>query len=111
MKTETIVGRTAFAALVIALAALTAPTQQNKNAGGLHLNIPVETPTSVQFSWTGGAEDASYSLYRRRLGEAVWERIAMHLYGVSGTTFVEGFTLDRDWEYKIQAETEEDFNQ
>ena len=81
------------------------PTDANKNAGGLRLSRPVETPDAVQFSWTGGAADATYSIYRRMRGDANWERIAMNLTGVSGSTFVPGFTLDQTYEYKIQADT------
>lgn len=80
------------------------PTNANKNAGGLRLNHPVECPDSVQFSWTGGATDATYSLYRRMIGLGNWERIWMGLHGVSGSVFVPGFTLDQTYEYKIQAD-------
>lgn len=80
------------------------PTNSNKNAGGLRLNTPVECPDSVQFTWTGGAADTTYSIYRRMHGDTNWERIAMNLTGVSGTTFVPGFTLDRDYDYEIRAD-------
>lgn len=81
------------------------PTNANKNAGGLRLNNPIECPDSVQFSWTGGNADQSKSIYRRLHGSAdTWERIAMGLTGVSGTTFVEGFTLDRSYDYEIRED-------
>lgn len=80
------------------------PTNANKNAGGLRLNNPIECPDSVQFSWTGGAADATYSIYRRMHGDTYWERIAMNLTGVSGSVFVPGFTLDRDYDYEIRAD-------
>lgn len=84
-----------------------APTNEHKNAGGLRLSAPVETPDAVQFSWTGGAAGAAYSIYRRMHGDANWERIKMGLSGISGSTFVEGFTLDHTYDYKIQAEAPE----
>ncbi len=80
------------------------PTNGNKNAGGLHLNTPVECPDSVQFSWTGGQSGATYSIFRRMHGDTYWERIAMSLTGVSGTTFVTGFTLDKTYDYEIRAD-------
>ena len=80
------------------------PTNANKNAGGLRLNRPVECPDSVQFSWTGGQAGTTYSIYRRVHGDTYWERIAMNLTGVSGTAFVPGFTLDRDYDYEIRAD-------
>lgn len=80
------------------------PTNANKSAGGLHLNTPVECPDSVQFSWTGGTEGTTYSIYRKRHDDTYWERIAMNLTGVSGTTFVQGFTLDRDYDYEMRAD-------
>lgn len=80
------------------------PTNSNKNAGGLRLSAPVETPDAVHFSWTGGAADATYSIYRRMKGEENWERIQMNLTGISGAVDVQGFTLDKTYEYKIQAD-------
>lgn len=80
------------------------PTDTNKAAGGLRLSVPVECPDSVQFSWTGGQAGTTYSIYRRMHGDANWERIAMNLSGVSGTTFVQGFTLDKTFDYEIRAE-------
>ncbi len=80
------------------------PSNANKNAGGLRLSAPVECPDSVQFSWTGGAADATYGIYRRMHDDTNWERIAMNLTGVSGSVFVPGFTLDRDYDYEIRAE-------
>ena len=90
--------------LVIMFGTNALPTTANKNAGGLHLSMPVECPDSVQFSWSGGVEDATYSIYRRLHGDTNWERIAMGLHGVSGTTFVPGFTLDKSYDYKISAD-------
>lgn len=97
--------RIAFAAAVVFCVLRCTPTEQNKNAGGLRLSVPVETPDAVHFSWTGGAADATYSIYRRMKGEENWERIKMNLTGVSGATDVPGFTLDHTYEYKIQADT------
>jgi hypothetical protein len=82
------------------------PTQASKNSGGLRLSRPIETPNAVQFSWTGGATNTSYSIYRRISGSTgAWERITMGLQGVSGSTTVPGFTLDRSWTYELRAET------
>ncbi len=92
------------ASLAIMFGTNALPTNASKNAGGLRLSAPVECPDSVQFSWTGGAADATYSIYRRLHGDTNWERIAMNLTGVSGTTFVQGFTLDRDYDYEIRAD-------
>lgn len=94
----------AFVLLAVALGVKSAPTNDNKNAGGLRLSKPVETPDAVQFSWTGGAADATYSIYRRRHGGENWERIKMGLAGITGSTFVSGFTLDNDYDYEIRAE-------
>jgi len=93
-----------FAAAVVFLTITCTPTETNKNAGGLRLSAPVETPTAVHFTWTGGAVGAVYSIYRRRRGEENWERIKMGLVGVSGLAVAQGFTLDSDYDYKIQAE-------
>ena len=95
----------AFAALTIALMFRAVPTNAGKAAGGLRLSVPVESPNGVHFSWTGGAADATYSIYRRMKGDTYWERIAMNLTGVSGAVDVPGFTLDQTYEYKIQADT------
>jgi len=94
-----------FVVAVIFLTIKCTPTEAAKNAGGLRLSVPVESPNAVHFSWTGGAADATYSIYRRMKGEANWERIKMGLTGVSGATDVPGFTLDQTYEYKIQADT------
>ena len=85
------------------------PTTEQKNAGGLRLSKPIETPTSVQLSWTGGSADATYSIYAKKLGEPTlgWERIALGLSGVSGVFFWHRFTLDSGWAYRIQAEVPE----
>ena len=91
-----------LAALFLCFTART--TTATKNAGGLRLSVPVETPDSVQFSWSGGSADATYSIYRRVHGYDFWERIAMGLIGVSGSIFVLGFTLDQDYDYEIRAD-------
>lgn len=80
------------------------PTNDNKNAGGLRLSAPVESPNGVHFSWTGGQTGTTYGIYRRMHGDANWERIKMGLTGVSGAADVEGFTLDRTYDYEIRAE-------
>lgn len=79
------------------------PSSSEKAQLGLRLNAPVESPDGVTFTWTGGAADTPHGIYRRVKGEAGWTRIAMNL-GPSGMTTIPGFTLDRDFEYRIQAE-------
>lgn len=90
--------------LVIMFGTNALPTTANKNAGGLRLSTPIECPDSVQFSWTGGQAGTTYGIYRRMHGDTNWERIAMNLTGVSGSTFVQGFTLDQTYDYEIRAE-------
>lgn len=83
-------------------------TNQQKAAGGLRLSVPVETPSGVHLSWTGGAADATYSIYRRaHHAGAQWERVALGLSGVSGAFFYPAFTLDMTYSYRIQAEAQE----
>lgn len=82
------------------------PTQTEKSGGALRLSRPIETPSSVHFSWTGGIGGTSYSIYRRLHGTAQWERIAMGLYGVTGSTTVQGFTLNLTWDYEIRADVQ-----
>lgn len=100
-------------ALFVALAAIlgirSTPTNEQKASAGLRLSIPVETPTGVHLSWTGGSADATYSIYAKKLGEPTleWERIALGLSGVSGAFFWHRFTLDSGWAYRIQAEVPE----
>ncbi len=94
----------AMIALTLALGWNAFPTQASKNSGGLRLSRPIEMPTAVQFSWTGGVAGTSYSIYRRLHGTQQWERIAMGLYGVSGSATVPGFTLNLTWDYEIRAE-------
>ena len=94
-----------FFALVVFMAIKCTPTEDNKNAGPLHLSVPVETPNGVHFSWSSGTAGATYSIMRRKQqGDTEWERIVMGLTGVSGAADAEGFTLDKTFEYKIQAE-------
>ena len=94
----------AVASLYVMFGTDALPTNANKNAGGLRLSVPVECPTGVHFSWTGGQTGTSYSLYRRMHGDTPWERIAMGLTGISGAVDVPGFTLDQTYDYEIRAE-------
>jgi hypothetical protein len=59
---------------------------------------------AVHFSWTGGVDGTSYSIYRRVHGSEQWERIQMGLYGVSGAVTVPGFTLNLTWDYEMRAD-------
>lgn len=97
-----------FAALAIALAYTAYPTGAQKQAGGLRLSRPVETPSGVHLSWTGGQAGTTYSIYRKdNIEGAEWIRIAIGLSGASGAFFYPLFTLDRDISYRIQAEAAE----
>lgn len=96
-------GTAAFILLAVALGYNAFPSSGEKAALGLRLNAPVESPDGVTFVWTGGAADTPHSIYRRVKGETDWTRIALNL-GPSGMTMIPGFTLDRDYEYRIQAE-------
>lgn len=96
--------KAAFVCAVVFLGMRATPTNAGKNAGGLRLNTPVESPDYVQFSWSGGASGTTYSIYRKMHGDTYWERIAMNLTGVSGTVFVPGFTLDKTYDYEIRAD-------
>lgn len=80
------------------------PTNAAKGAGGLRLSRPVETPDFVQLSWTGGQESATYTIYRSADGGATWTPLVTGLSGTSGTWFLNSFTLDRDYSYRIVAE-------
>jgi len=71
----------------------------------LRLSTPVETPDGVHFTWTGGATNTTYSLWRRLNNDGTWERIKIGLQGTSGATDLDGFTLDNTWEYIIRADT------
>lgn len=97
-----------FAALVLALGYNAYPTAWQKQTGGLRLSRPIETPSGVHLSWTGGQAGTTYSIYRKdNIEGAAWERIAIGLSGMCGTFFYPLFTLDRDISYRIQAEAPE----
>ena len=93
-----------FAALTALLMFRAVPTNANKAAGGLRLSRPVETPDFVQLSWTGGTAEATYTIFRSADGGATWTPLVTGLSGASGTWFFNGFTLDRDYQYRIIAE-------
>jgi hypothetical protein len=93
-----------FGTLVLFAAWYAYPTQAAKNSGGLRLSQPVETPDGVHFTWTGGATNTTYSLWRKLYIDGSWETIRTGLQGVQGSTDVPGFTLDQDYEYEIRAE-------
>lgn len=95
--------RLMFAALAAALMFRAVPTNAAKQAGGLRLSRPVETPDYVQLSWSGGATNAAHTIYRSEDGE-IWTPIKTGLTGASGTYFHPGFTLDRDYRYRIISE-------
>lgn len=93
-----------FAALLVGLGIRAVPTNAAKGAGGLRLSRPIETPDFVQLSWTGGQESATYTIYRSSDGGATWTPLVTGLSGESGTWFLNSFTLDRDYSYRIVAE-------
>ena len=94
----------AFAVMVAGLGLHAVPTNASKAAGGLRLSTPVESPDFVQLSWTGGADDATYTIFRSYDGGETWTMLVTGLSGASGTWFFRGFTLDRDCQYRIIAE-------
>lgn len=94
-----------FISAALALAFRAYPSGEAKAAQPLRLNPPVESPDGVAFTWTNGSADTPHSIWRRVKGEAEWTRIAMGL-GPSGMTVIPGFTLDKTYEYKIQADPE-----
>lgn len=93
-----------FAVLLVGLGIRAVPTNAAKGAGGLRLSRPVETPDFVQLSWTGGAEDATYTIFRSSDGGFTWAPLVTGLSGASGTWFLNSFTLDKDYSYRIVAE-------
>ena len=93
-----------FAVLTGALMFRAVPTNAGKAAGGLRLSRPVETPDFVQLSWTGGAAEATYTIFRSADGGETWTPLVTGLSGASGTWFFNSFTLDRDYQYRIIAE-------
>lgn len=97
------VNKVAFIVATLALAFRAYPTGGEKQAGGLHLGAPVETPNGVHFSWTGGNTNSTYSIYRKLHGDTYWERISMGL-PYTGAVTVEGFTLDRTYDYEMRGD-------
>ena len=95
----------AFAVIVIAVALKVYPSSKTKQATGLRLNPPVESPDGVTFVWTGGAGGNTYRIMRRILGTDEWQPVAIGL-PPSGMYLYEGFTLDRDYQYRIEADPE-----
>ena len=93
-----------IAMLAIGLGIRAVPTNAAKQAGGLRLSRPVETPDWVQLSWSGGAAEAAYTIFRSSDGGETWTPLVTGLSGASGTWFFNGFTLDRDYQYRIVAE-------
>ena len=95
----------AFAVIVIALALKVFPDGETKQAAGLRLNPPVESPDGVTFVWTGGAAGSTYRIMKRVSGTDEWQPVAIGL-NPSGMYLYDGFTLDRDYQYRIEAEPE-----
>lgn len=93
----------AFVVIVIALALKAYPSGETKQAAGLRLNPPVESPDGVTFVWTGGAAGSTYRIMKRVLGTDEWQPVAIGL-NPSGMYLYKGFTLDRDYQYRIEAD-------
>jgi hypothetical protein len=100
----TVADKIAFAALTALLMFRAVPTNAGKAAGGLRLSRPIETPDFVQLSWTGGTAEATYTISRSADGGETWTPLVTGLSGASGTWFFHGFTLDRDYQYRIIVE-------
>lgn len=100
------IDRLAFIVLAVALGMRSIPTQASKAAGGLKLSRPIETPDFVQLSWTGGVQDATYTIFRSLDGGETWTPLVTGLSGVTGTWFFNSFTLDKNYSYKIQADAQ-----
>lgn len=92
-------------AMVIASGMLAAVAQSTQKPvrTSIYLEKPIETPNGVQFSWSGGEQTLHYSLYRRKVGEVVWERIELNLPH-QGVFFAPGFTLSEDYEYQMKSD-------
>ena len=106
MKYQHTIWESVVFGLIVAFLAITAfPSSEEKQAAGLRLNPPVESPDGVTFVWTGGAADTSYRIMRRISGTDEWQPVAIGL-NPSGMYLYKGFTLDRDYQYRIEADPE-----
>ena len=94
----------AFGVIVLSLALNVFPTEEEKKRG-LKLNPPVESPDGVSFVWTGGAAGSTYRIMKRVSGTDEWQPVAIGL-NPSGMYLYKGFTLDRDYQYRIEADPE-----
>ena len=92
----------ALVLIAFMLGALAQSTQKPTHTS-IWLEVPVETPNGVQFSWQGGDPELRYSIYRRKVGDENWERIELNLPS-QGMYFADGFTLDQDYEYQMRAD-------
>lgn len=103
-ETEKSVGVVLFVAAAFWLSLRAYPSAAEKQGAPLRLNRPVETPDGVYFSWYGGAEDTTYTIFRSGDGGETWVPLVTGLNGKAGNWMVRGFTLDKDYKYRIQAE-------
>jgi len=95
-------------ALLIAAALWLAPrvypsSEEKQAARVLRLNPPVESPDGVRFTWLHGSPGQTYRIMQRIAGTDDWTPVAFNL-PPSGTYTLKGFTLDKDYEYRIQPE-------
>ena len=95
----------AFGLITLFLSIKAYPSQQQKQQLGLRLNPPVESPSGVSFVWTGGSAGQTYRIMRRIPNTMEWQPVAISL-PPSGMTTVPGFTIDRDYEYRLQPDPE-----
>ena len=91
----------AFAALTIALMFRAVPTNASKAAGGLRLS-PLSNAGLQQLS--DGRQPRRHTRFPQRGRRRTWTPLVTGLSGASGTWFFHGFTLDRDYQYRIIAE-------
>ena len=102
--TEKHIGTALFVAASLWLSARAYPSSEEKQAARvLRLDPPVESPDGVRFTWLHGAPGQSYRLMQRIQGTDDWWPIATGL-PPSGMYLHGGFTLDTDYEYRIEPE-------
>lgn len=102
--TEKHIGIALFVAASLFLATRAYPPSKEKQAAQvLRLDPPVESPDGVTFRWLHGSAGQSYRIMQRIAGTDDWWPIATGL-PPSGTYTVPGFTLDRDYEYRVEPE-------
>lgn len=100
---STALERLAFCALTVWLAIWACPGSAQKQAV-LRMLPAIESPDSVTLRWVNARSGRTYTIYRRELNAVEWVPLAYGLPGDMGQYTYHGFTLDRDWEYRIVEE-------